>query len=483
MESDLIKPLLLVAPSIIYFALLAIITAGVLTNSEASTSTTFAKGRSDYTSRLLFYTLAATFVGPAYSLGVVDRAYHDTLLFTIIYVLATLHFFITGSFLWFTRKQQAYAGYETVGDLMEERYGRVGRIVVGAFTTIQYTAFVAVLGVGGAEVLRVVFGLSPDATIAVITLVVAGYTFCGGAPAVLKTDRVQFWFLLFLATVALITTFKIVLGDYNYINSEQVFSVRALPPEKFIALAVGFLLGEALQPFYITRVFMAPAAKDAGRAFVGTGIFGVLWFSILGTFGVALHGAVTVSPGEQALYLHSLPVVFGDGLLSTVFLGLLVAGFLGVVMSTMDSILHSGAVSFVDDVLYSCVTLSAKAKLPLMRLATIVIALAGALMGSLGGNIVDLLFVAYTLWVPTIIPVLAYAFFWAKNGSRKPSWVLLIPLLGGLVGHYLAPAWLTNHVPSIVIGLLGNTILLIVMVQISNARRPSPTPARVKVNR
>jgi Na+/proline symporter len=71
---------------------------------------------------------------------------------------------------------------------------------------------VGVLALGGAEVLRVVFGLSPNATIAVITLVVAGYTFSGGVPAVLKTDRLQFRFLLLLAVVALITTFTILLG-------------------------------------------------------------------------------------------------------------------------------------------------------------------------------------------------------------------------------------------------------------------------------
>jgi SSS family solute:Na+ symporter len=473
MPSDIIKLLLLVAPSIIYFVFLVTITWRILKNREASTSTTFAKGRSDYTSSLLFYTLAATFVGPAYSLGVVDRAYHDTLLFTIIYVLATLHLLGTGLFLWFTRNQQAYTDYETVGDLMDERYGPIGRIVVGAFTTIQYTVFVAVLAVGGAEVLRVVFGLSPDATIALITLIVAGYTFTGGIPAVLQTDKLQFRFLFFIAIVALFTTFTIVLGDYNYINSEQVFNVRALPPEKLLALAVGFLLGEALQPFYITRVFMAPSAKDAGKAFVGTGIFGILWFSILGALGVALHGAVTVSPGTQALYLHSLPAVFGDGMLSTFLLGLLVAGFLGVVMSTMDSVLHSGAVSFIDDVLCSPVTLSkvsAEAKLTLMQLATILIALLGALIGSRGGDIVDLLLFAYTFWVPTIVPVLAYAFFW-KNGSKKSVWVLLVPLFGGLVGYYLPSAW--NYQPSIAAGFLANTILLIMLVQISNARRPS----------
>jgi Na+(H+)/acetate symporter ActP len=245
-----------------------------------------------------------------------------------------------------------------------------------------------------------------------------------------------------------------------------------------IALAVGFLLGEALQPFYIIRVFMAPSAKVAGQAFLGTGLFGIFWFSILGTFGVVLHGVLTVSPGEQALYLHSLPIVFGDGLLSTVLLGLLVAGFLGVVMSTMDSILHAGAVSLVDDVIYSSVKLSDEAKLPLMQLATMVIALLGALVASFGGNIVDLLFVAYTLWVPTIVPVLAFAFFWVKNGSRKPWWVLVTPLLGGVAGYYLAPAWLTNYVPSILVGFLLNTVLLIIMVQISNARYPSSIPVK-----
>ena len=474
MESNLIKTILLVTPSIIYFVFLAIITWRVVKNREASTSMTFAKGRSDYGSRLLFYTLAATFVGPAYSLGVVDRTYHQTLLFTLIYILATLHLLGTGVFLRITRRQDAYAEYETVGDLMDERYGKAGRMAVGLFTTLQYMAFVSVLAVGGAEVLRAVFGLPPDATIAVITLVVASYTLSGGTPAVLKTDRVQFWFLLFLATVALITTFTILFGNHSNISFEQVFNVKALSPEKLIALAVGFLLGEALQPFYVTRVFMSPSAKVAGQAFIGTGIFGILWFSILGMFGISLHGAVTASPGEQALYLHSLPIVFGNGLLSTILLGLLVAGFLGLVMSTMDSILHTGAVSLVDDIIYSFAKLSQEAKLPLMRLATVIIALLGALFGSFGGNIVDLLFFAYTLWVPTIVPVLAFAFFWAKNGGRKPSWVLVIPLLGGLTGHYLAPAWLTSYVPSIVVGLLLNTVLLIIMVKISNTRRTSP---------
>jgi Na+/proline symporter len=132
MESNLIKTILLVAPSIIYFVFLAIITWRVVKNREASTYKTFAKGRSDYGSRLLFYTLAATFVGPAYSLGVVDRAYYETLLFTTIYVLATLHLLVTGFFLLFTRKQHAYAEYETAGDLMDERYGKAGRMAVGS---------------------------------------------------------------------------------------------------------------------------------------------------------------------------------------------------------------------------------------------------------------------------------------------------------------------------------------------------------------
>ena len=461
--------LLLSIPSVIYLLILAAITFYIIKHRESGTTNRFAKGFANYKAGIIFFTLAATFVGPAYSLGVVNQTYSLGFGFSLIYMLAVVHLLLTGIYLLRLKDQGRFKNIRATGNLMENVFGKTGRFVLGVFVVAQYTALVSILAVGGATVLDVVFGMPRELTIFLIAIIVATYSFSCGMIGVLRTDVIQFCFLVVIGLVALVGTAMVFFGPKQVGVIEPAAPSEVLTATQWWSFAVAFVLGEALQPFYLNRVFMAQSAKDAGRGFIGTAVFGLVWFTILGVFGVLCLRVISAEAQTQGIFLQAIPVLFGDSVLATMVMGLLAAAFLGVVMSTLDSILNAGAVSFVDDLYCSFGNMEDEDRLPVMRIAIVVMAISGALLGSFGGNIVQLLIFAYTLWVPTIVPPLALAFFWPQVG-RRPGWVMLIPTaLGGLV-TFLVPEAITNAVPAIVLGLVANVVLLGVLVRVSQPK-------------
>lgn len=237
----------------------------------------------------------------------------------------------------------------TMPELLERRYDARSRYYFSALTLVGNIVIdTAGTLFAGAMLLSLIFpALSLWQIIAGLSLVAGFYTVMGGLKAVIYTDAIQVTLLLLGALVVSIVAFNRIDGWHEV--------TAATPPEMLSLIRpMGdagmpwptLLLGVPLLGFYFwcTNQFMVQrvlSARDVNH----------------GRWGVLLAGAlklpvifIMVFPGTIARVLYPdldqpdlvYPTLLFD-LLPTGLLGLVVAGFVAAVMSSLDSTLNSAS--------------------------------------------------------------------------------------------------------------------------------------------
>ncbi len=447
---------LLFAPTVAYLVLLTGIAIWVVRKYRPTSIDQFAVSNRGMGRWMVTLSLAATFVGPSYSLGVVDRASTFGWKYVLLYCCAVAHLVVTAKYLIPRIRAQMGGRARTVGDLAHQNFGAVGRAIIGFLVVAQSVAFVGVLALGGAKILQATFGFDPTATTFIVTIVVILYSFTCGIDGVVRTDVLQFGFLVIIAIVAVGLAAKFVPPSPSTLGSAAA-TYKQISGTEYFSLLVAFLLGEALQPIYLTRAFLAKNADAAKFAFYATAVFGVIWFCILGLLGTTL--APVFAHDQQTIMLTFINDLSISASVRSFLLGLLAAGFLGVVMSTMDSVLNAGAVSLVDDLFGSVLKFSDSGRLNIARAGIVVLGILGALVASFASDFVGLLILAYTIWVPTAVPVIFYALV-TPEAKRLPWSVALSAILAGVFAYLVTDWWFSDYVPPILCGFMCNSVIL-----------------------
>ena len=126
-------------------------------------------------------------------------------------------------------------------------------------------------------------------------------------------------------------------------ESREFFSKEGF--SGILALAFAFLFGETMIPPYASRALASRNEGVAKKSFVLAGLFSFAWFFVVTQVGFLSRSALGPEVESDSVLLQSLspfpPFV-------TYFFGIVL---LGVVMSSLDSLLNSGGVSFSEDIL------------------------------------------------------------------------------------------------------------------------------------
>ena len=291
----------------------------------------------------------------------------------------------------------------TMPEYLERRYSPTARWILSLVSLAAYVLTkVSVTVYAGALVFKTllpdVFG-SPEAAFwfgAITTVVITGvYTVSGGMRAVLYTDAAQA--IILLTGAGAITYFGLArLGGWGELqsfcaeHSEQFALWRPLSDPDFPWL--GILIGSPIVGiwYWCTDQYIVQrtlAAKDLRTARRGA-IFGaflkvwpVLIFLVPGMIGAALYERGLLLGAEQQEIDFSGDQVFPTmvaSLLPTGLLGLVVAGMLAALMSSLSSLFNSTAALFTVDV-YEKIRPNATEKelVRVGRLATVVVVFLG----------------------------------------------------------------------------------------------------------
>jgi len=331
----------------------------------------------------------------------------------------------------------------TVPEFLGQRFGESCRRYVSAIM-IALSILVDTAGslYAGALVLQVfVPGLSLAATVVALGLFAGLYTTFGGLRAVMLTDALQALILLLGSTVIAVSLFS--LFDYSW------ESVRAALPSERLSLIrpasdpdmpwTGLLFGVPVlglyywsMNHYITQRFFAARSEDQAR-----------WGAVLAALLKLTPLFIMVLPGAMAAAVFPglergdqvFPTLVRE-LLPAGLRGLVLAGLLAAIMSTIDSTLNAASAMVSYDFLrLDDVGDDAVRRVRVARTVTLAFMLLAILWAPMIGEFPGLfayLQQMFAVAVPPVVAVYLLGLFWRGAGRRSALATLALGHLAGV---------------------------------------------------
>lgn len=361
---------------------------------------------------LVFGSLAATYVGPGFSIGFVGRGFNSGFLFLLIGLAYSLQHVLVG--LWVAPRLRALNDCHTLGDAIGQKYDRTCQVFAGIISVSVCTFLAAVMAHAGKVILNDMFGLPGWLSVVIVVGVTALYTTSGGLRASVITDAFQFaaFATLLPATLLVTLAFHLKGGAETFINrmlsaTEAGFASHS--PLQITGLIAAFLLGETLIPPYANRALASRTTGTSRNGFLLAGLFSVAWFTVMVALGSAAHGLIAPGTDEDHVLLslvRSIMSVEGHALLLVILVS--------VVMSSLDSLMNAGAVAFTQDIVKPMVRLTDDTALKTGRWATIAMAVVASVATPVVPSIIDGLLICYTIWASGVLPALILG-LWIKR--------------------------------------------------------------------
>ena len=435
-----------------YFALMGVL--GYLTR-RTKTFSEFAVGGRSVPSVMIFASLAATIVGPGFSVGITSKSWNQGFLIYFLTVTFAIQTLLTG--LLFAPRLARERDCTTLGDVMRKRYGRFTHLLTGILSVGLCIGFTAVMGKIGGGILSNITGLPLPVCLVVVTTTTALLTFTGGLRATIATEGFQFSLKAIIVPVMVflaVSKSSISLSELS--DKASVLydtALKGMTTWQVIGIAVSFALGEVLIPPYANRALAAKSDTASKTGFLLAGGFVVIWLAVVAALGIVAHGVIPADTKPDDVF-----VAVGRAVLPSGVFGLMLATLVAIVMASQESCLNSAAVAFVRDVVGIFTTPGDKVILVLAKVSTLVIAAIAILAAQFSPSIIEGLLLLYSIWAPTILVALIAGLF-IKRTRPLASWLSILGGAAASLGWQYAKE--PSGVPAILVGLAASTILYI----------------------
>lgn len=341
----------------------------------------------------------------------------------------------------------------TLPEFLERRYSPASRsflallgIVSALFIHIGMSMY------AGAAVFKQFFGVDVLTSVIVISVITAIYTVLGGLKAVVVTEAIQTAILL-LGAVVVTALAILALPEYG-IHSFAHFEAALRPGQLSMihtdnrsGLAwYSVLLGyPVLGVWYwcsdqtiVQRVLGARTQKDAQVGAIFAGFLKILPVFIMvvpGVIGYVLFKDVIGSSSNQ-----TLPILINK-LTPTGLKGVISAGLLAALMSTVASALNSSATLVAVDIVKRMrPKTSDEAQVKIGRVSAVVIMLLAMLWSTQGGrysSIFEAINAIAADLAPPITAVFVWGVFWRRGTRQAALATLIIGFLLGAIGFII----------------------------------------------
>ena len=252
----------------------------------------------------------------------------------------------------------------------------------------------------------------------IITIGCILYTIIGGQYAVIYTDFIQFFIMIIgICFVAAPLLLWEALPNLNQLSSISL----AFPVNQEIGiLTAGSIFFMMFMPHIVgpdiySKLLSAKDEKTAKKGAIFSGIFKLIF--AIGIAIIALS-ALILHPGLSNPYLAIPTAVFN---LSPIVSGIILAGFLSVMISSADScLLSAGTILSVD--------IFKKNNINISRFGILIVGFGAFILAIFLGDILKTLQLAYTVFTAGLTLPIIFGFYREKTRvtSRGAFWSLLI---------------------------------------------------------
>ncbi|MBW1978675.1 MAG: sodium:solute symporter family protein [Deltaproteobacteria bacterium] len=426
--------------------------------------------------------LVATIFGASSTLGVIGLGYSRGLTgawWTLIGGVFLIPFaFLLASRV---RKLSVY----TLPDILERAYGEKVAVPAGAMISVAWCGVIAAQLIAGGRLLQALFPMQFQLALAIVAVVFTLYTFWGGQLSVIRTDFWQFALFTFGLLVALgfLVGSSVSKPDFFAQVPQDIFR---FPVSKgfgwyevlvFYPVIVGFpyLVG----PDIYSRVLCAHDDAVARSAAFQAALIVIPLSFLLAFFGLLARGHFPGIHPEEA-FPRTLNLLVPGGLR-----GLIIAGFLGAIMSSADTCLISASTIFSLNVLRPISRLKSGG-LKTTKAAVLILGGIAWLVASREQGIISSLLLGYTIFVGGVVFPTLGSFFKERLGitSAGALWAIVVgggsAILGRISGGVVLKTALTPGGIAFLKAALGPRYLnmlpvilcVLTLLLVSRATRP-----------
>jgi SSS family solute:Na+ symporter len=296
---------------------------------------------------LLTASLSSSIVGAGTIFGVVSMGYKGGIAGAVLGVANAIGVILFG--LLVAGRINHYGrvnGWYSIADPLLARYDVSVVRLVGIVNLIAFFFFAAAQFSALSLVLSTVFGLAWEIALVLSTAAVLFYVAWGGLQADIRTDFLQIFFMGFAAALLIISIATLPNFEWN--------SLAELPSGYFTGFAYAgpeFLIGALLllpPSVFVSldiwqRAYAAASPMVARRSFILAGFLMVVFFVAFALVG-AMTYVVEPSLTPETAILHAVGLALPVGLG-----GLVLAGLVAALMSTVDSMLVAASLSLARD--------------------------------------------------------------------------------------------------------------------------------------
>ena len=428
---------------IIVVYLAGVLLAGVLSTrgTKLTSNIYFLAGRS-LGWRMVGPALFASNISTIHLVGLAAAGYNEGLVWGNFEWMATLTLILLGLVFapfYFTSR------IATLPEYLERRYSAASRSFL-AFMALMSALFIHI-GMSlyaGAAVFEQFFGIDVLTSIIIISVITGIYTVSGGLKAVVVTEAIQTGVLL--AGAVAVTLFALAALPEHGIHTLAEFKAAAradqlsmLHTDNSSGLAwYAVLLGYPVLGIWywctdqtiVQRVLGARSQRDAQLGALLAGFLKILPVFIMvfpGVIGYVLFRDAIGTDSNQ-----TLPLLI-DKLIPTGLRGLISAGLLAALMSTIASALNSSATLVAVDIVKRARPLTTdRSQLQIGRVSAVVVMLL-AMLWSTQGSRYSSIFEAINAIAAHLAPPITTVFVWGIFWRRGTSQAALVTLITGFL--------------------------------------------------
>ena len=409
----------------VYMGLLLFLIVGIIIKDKPKNIQDYALGSKPFSMPVLVATMAATLIGGGTTIGDTALYYNEGLLLMFPFVIGYLAYIFFAHYI--LPKFDKYYGEVSIASVNARIYGasveRMTGIVAYMYCFGAYAMQIKAVGI----VIEHTLGYKSIFAICLSFIIITAYTAFGGIKSVIRTDVLQF--LIFIVVLPIIAVFLLKENGGVYAvfeetswNTSDNFSLIS-----YISLFI-FSLAPKIYPMFIHRLLIAKD-KNKNKEII---YFTVLMQVICSLFAIVV-AAVALSKYNGVEGNLVFFKTIGDAIQNNFFQALFSIAMLAVILSSADSLINTGAIIFVENVIKEKIK-NNNNKLRMAKIVTVVSGFLGLFIALKSTSLLSIiLFFAQCYSATLLVPFVGGLFiknaephiFWASSIMGFVSYTLL----------------------------------------------------------
>jgi cation/acetate symporter len=328
------------------------------------------------------------------------------------------------------------------------------RVAAAAGTFAVVSLYLIAQMVGAGNLIKMMFGMSYEAAVVVVAVVMITYVLFGGMLATTWVQIVKAGLLLggaLLLTLLVLLQFELnpvklfAAAAERYGDAVLAPGSQVSNPWDAVSLGLALMFGTAGLPHILMRFYTVPDARAARQSvFWATGLIGLFYLMtfVLGFGAMVLVGPDAILAADKGGNMAA--PLLAEALGGTGLLGFIAAVAFATILAVVAGLTLSGAAALSHDLWASVVRrgkASQKEQLLVARVATLILGIVAMILGIAfkGQNVAFMVGLAFAVAASGNFPALVLAVFWRRATTAGMVAAMIVGTLAALVLVFFSP--------------------------------------------